>query len=132
MTVNYRSLIVLIASCVLLSSCGAIRGDRVVAGLNTEAEVATTHDLIPVRGPSNAVTVSNIGQGEAFAFSATELFSRNAVLGEDLVREQPTIITFVVAQCPVCVAEGLELAGSAANNPEITYVLVHSGGTADA
>lgn len=132
MSLNYRTLIALVVSCLLLSSCGAIRGERVVAGLDTEAEVATTENLLPVRGPSNAVTVSNVGQSEAFAFSATELFSRNAVVGTDLVNDQPTIITFVVPQCPVCVAEGLELAESAANNPEITYVLVHSGGTADA
>ena len=40
-------------------------------------------------------------------------------------------MTFVVPQCPVCISEAPKLANSAADNSEITYVIVHSGGTAD-
>lgn len=121
-----------IALCVLLSGCGDLRGERVVSGAATQNVLAEQRSE-PVRAAAPAaIEVSNAANSDAFAFSATELFSRDFTMGNNLVANGPVVITFVVPQCAVCVAEGPELAASAANNPDVTYVFVHSGGTSEA
>ena len=124
-------IVLLLTTCVLLSSCGGIRGERVVTGAGNETNIVDTRQLAPIRDLSGAVEVTNVSSTEAFAFSATDLFSRQAVRGTDLFEGGPAIITFVVPGCPVCVSEGPLLGASAANNPDVTYVFVHSGGDAD-
>ena len=118
----------------VLSACGEVRGERVVSGVTTTE--ATNQSTAVDRSESatsrpDAIPAQNVATSDAFAFSATELFSRNFSTGTSLVANGPVIITFVVPQCAVCVAEGPELAASAANNPDVTYVFVHSGGTAE-
>lgn len=66
---------------------------------------------------------------EPFVFFAEEFGTREQIDGLDLYRGRPTLITFSVPSCPVCVAEAPDIAGAAERFPDITYVMVHSQGT---
>ena len=121
----------MLAVCLLLGGCGDLRGERVVSGISKN-NVPTVQRSDLVQSRPEVIEVQSVYNSDAFAFSAIELFSRNFTTGTNLVADGPVIITFVVPQCAVCVSEGSELAASAASNPDVTYVVVHSGGTGEA
>jgi len=100
-----------------------------VTGVSTTEGEAQPSIVVPPRGA--AIEVNNTQGNQAFAFAATELATGRVINGLDLVDGGPVVITFLVPQCPVCVTAGPGLAASAAENPEINYVFVHSGGTAE-
>ncbi len=125
----------LIATALLLTSCGEIRGERIVSGAATSGDA--TDELVDdadrrATDPATpgAVEVDTVSGNDAFAFASTELSTGSAVLGLDLVEDGPVVMTFLVPQCPVCIVAGPDLAASAAANPDITYIFVHSGGSA--
>ena len=126
-------MVALLLLVLVASSCGAVRGERVESAISTQGE--PTHvvetDLLADGGTSNGTLVDEVEGNGAFTFTAVELSSRDPLLGEDLVRNGQVIVTFVVPSCPICVAEGPELARSAAANLDVTYVVVHSGGTVE-
>lgn len=124
-------LIALLVLALLTSACGAVRGERVESGMSPQAVESATETLPVQRDTGDATLVDEVEGNGAFAFTAFELSSRDPLFGEDLVRHGQTIVTFVVPSCPICVAEGPELARSASQNPDVTYVVVHSGGTAE-
>ena len=125
-------LIALLLLTLIASACGAVRGERVEVGMSTQGADSTTEI-----GPSaqrdfgDATLVDRVEGTGAFAFTAFELSSREPLFGQDLVSQSPVVVTFVVPSCPVCVAEGPELARSASTNPDVAYVIVHSGGTVE-
>lgn len=124
-------LIALLILMLVATGCGAVRGERVESGtapqgvddLRIEAAISTQ--------PSAASTtlVDQVEGNGAFAFTAFELATGDPLFGADLVRHGRVVVTFVVPSCPICVREGPELARSASENPDVTYVVVHSGGT---
>ena len=126
-----RTLLALFALCLALTSCAGVRGDRVISAVATDETpvVYLPENERLDRQLQREVAVSRVDELGAFAFSATDLTSRDSQLGRDLVSQGPVVMTFVVPQCPVCVSKAPEFARSAANNPEVTYVFVHSGGT---
>ncbi len=64
-------------------------------------------------------------------FTAKDAFSDDDVSGLELHSAGPMIIAFVTPTCPVCVEEGPKLATSASLNPDLQYVIAHSGGTTE-
>ena len=133
MTLQVRNLFSALALvCLAFTSCGNVRGERVTTGVRVDSANVQLQRTELGRGSTAAITVSSVTESEAFAFSAIELNSRRALVGSDLVGDGPVVITFVVPRCPICVTEGPELGASAAENPDVTFIVVHSGGTADA
>ena len=133
MLCNRRKLIgALVILCLVFTSCGDLRGERVTSGLSTGSGAVQRESAVAQWAPTDAIAVSHLAQSDAFEFSAVELTSGRALVGSDLVGDGPVVITFIVPRCPICVSEGPELGASAAGNPDITYVLVHSGGTGEA
>lgn len=125
-----RRLVVLSVCCVLMSSCGAVRGERVVSGVSTQD--AQSVEVTPVRqATGNTIEANSVSESGVFSFVSANLNGDDPISGVELVRDGPVIMTFVVPHCPVCVSEAPRLAQSAVENPNITYVMVHSGGTAD-
>lgn len=112
----------------LLSGCAEIRGERQTQGIPTET---TAVDIVDEADEeSSATLISTVADDDSlFAFTGIELYGRSGVDGVELVQEVPMIMTFVVPSCSVCVLEGPEIAASAAANPDITYVVVHSAGS---
>jgi len=97
-----------------VSGCSDIKGERTSAGNSPENELSMVD--------------SSPADSEVFNFEAPELYSGSAYLGSDLYQNSPSLVTFVVPSCPICVEEGPKLANAAENNPDINYVLVHSFG----
>lgn len=132
---SHQSGIAVLAVLLLLTTgCGAIRGERVISGVSSEpGEVALADVNVPTRSELNGATyVDEVSGTGAFAFTAFELSTREPRFGQDLVAEGKVIISFVVPSCPICQVEGPEIARSAVENPDVTYVIVHSGGTVEA
>ena len=121
-----RVLSLVIMLCCVLSACGELRGERVVSG--AAADSPTTVALGSERGVNE---VRSVHGNHAFSFFATELFTGRSVSGAELVADGPVVMSFLVPQCSVCVAAAPDLAVSAAENPDITYVFVHSGASAE-
>ena len=124
-------LIALLLLVLVATSCGAVRGERVESAMSAQGSSVTEASLPAQRGLIDATYVDQVGGNGAFAFTANELSSRAPIVGADLVRNGQVVVTFVVPSCPICVVEGPELARSAAENPDVTYVVVHSGGTVE-
>ena len=122
-------LICLLVLMFIATSCGAVRGERVEAGIAPHSDSTTETRLPAQRGLVGATYVDQVEGNAAFAFTAFELSTRDPLFGSDLVRNGHVLVTFVVPSCPICVKEGPELARSAAENPDVTYVVVQSGGT---
>lgn len=116
---------------VFMTSCGAVRGERVDVGMSTGSDSAADLNMPAQRDLVDATYVDQVEGNGAFAFTAVELATGQPLSGEELVGAGQMLMTFVVPSCPICVGEGPELARSAAENPDTTYVVVHSGGTAE-
>ncbi len=118
---------------VVSAGCAAVRGERVELFMSPQdrSDPGRETSLIAPRDSRESTYVDQVGGNGAFSFTTVELSSRDPLFGEDLVRDGQVVVTFVVPSCPICIAEGPELARSAAANPEVTYVVVHSGGTID-
>lgn len=67
---------------------------------------------------------------DAIAFEATELFSQSARSGLDLLGSGATIVTFVQPGCDFSVDQSTLLVDAAAGDIDVTYVFIHSGGSA--
>jgi len=114
----------------LLSGCAEIRGERQTQGI--PSETSAVDRVLVVDSEPSATLVSTVGDDDSlFAFTGIELYGRSGVDGLELVDQAPMIMTFVVPSCSVCVLEGPEIAASAAANPDITYVVVHSAGSVE-
>ncbi len=125
-----RRLFAMMALIGLVSGCAEIRGERQTQGIPSEPEAAEIIETSA--GEPSATLVSTIADDDSlFAFTGTELYGRSGIDGLELVAEMPLIMTFVVPSCSVCVLEGPEIAASAAANPDITYVVVHSAGSVE-
>ena len=62
----------------------------------------------------------------AFDFVASELFSGDPVDGAALFENAPTMLVFADPNCPICVADGPELAEAALEISDVNVVVVHS------
>ena len=126
-------LIALVILMLVATSCGAVRGERVESGMSPQGVDDSRIEAVisTQRSATDATLVDQVEGNGAFAFTAFELSTRDPLFGADLVRHGQVIVTFVVPSCPICVAEGPEIARSAAENPDVTYVIVHSGGTVE-
>ena len=124
-------LIALVLLMFVATSCGAVRGERVASGVPSDNDSTTKAELLAERGLSDATYVDQVEGNGAFAFTGFELSTREPVFGPELVKDGQTVITFVVPSCPVCAVEGPEIAQSASENADVTYVVVHSGGTTE-
>ena len=123
-------LIALVLLLFVATSCGAVRGERVESGMSP-SDVATENSISAQRGLVDATYVDQVEGNGAFAFTAFEMSTRDPLFGADLVRDGQVVVTFVVPSCPVCIEEGPQLARSAAENPDVTFVVVHSGGSVE-
>ena len=128
-----HELIALVILMLVATSCGAVRGERVESGMSPQGVDDSRIEAVisTQRSATDATLVDQVEGNGAFAFTAFELSTRDPLFGADLVRHGQVIVTFVVPSCPICVAEGPEIARSAAENPDVTYVIVHSGGTVE-
>ena len=124
-------LIALLLLVLISTSCGAVRGERVELGVSPQSDSGVETEVPTHPGLVDATYVDQVEGNGAFAFTAFELSTRNPLFGSDLVRNGQVVVTFVVPSCPICIAEGPEIARSAAENPDITYLVVHSGGTVE-
>ena len=126
-------LIALLILMLVATGCGAVRGERVESGTAPQGVDDSRIEAAISAQPSAASTtlVDQVEGNGAFAFTAFELATGDPLFGADLVRHGRVVVTFVVPSCPICVAEGPELARSAAANLDVTYVVVHSGGTVE-
>ena len=124
-------LIALLLLVLISTSCGAVRGERVELGVSPQSDSRVETEVPTQPGLVDATYVDQVEGNGAFAFTAFELSTRNPLFGSDLVRNGQVVVTFVVPSCPICIAEGPEIARSAAENPDITYLVVHSGGTVE-
>ena len=124
-------LIALLILMLVATGCGAVRGERVESGTARQGVDDSRIEAAISAQPSAASTtlVDQVEGNGAFAFTAFELATGDPLFGADLVRHGRVVVTFVVPSCPICVREGPELARSASENPDVTYVVVHSGGT---
>ena len=123
-------LIALVLLLFVATSCGAVRGERVESGMSP-SDVATENSISVQRGLVDATYVDQVEGNGAFAFTAFEMSTRDPLFGADLVRDGQVVVTFVVPSCPVCIEVGPQLARSAAENPDVTFVVVHSGGSVE-
>ncbi len=121
-----RVLALIILLCCVLSACGELRGERVVSGATADSSISVTPG-----GVRDTNEVRSVHGNHAFSFFATELFTGRSVSGAELVADGPVVMSFLVPQCSVCIAAGPDLVTSAMENPDITYVMVHSGGSTE-
>ncbi len=113
------------------TGCSAVRGELVETGM-TSAEASATSPLVDLEPEANEDGIIEIGSlaiSEPFAFTAPEIFSGAVVSGTELYYNSPMIVTFVSPTCAVCIVEGPEIAQSAEDNPEVTFLVIHSGDT---
>ncbi|MEM7092349.1 MAG: TlpA disulfide reductase family protein [Actinomycetota bacterium] len=103
-----------------------------------EGDNATSIDLTPTDPAADAdpyadlaatVVSGDVPAPEPFEFFAQELYTAEAVSGRALYNSGPVLMTFSVPSCPICVEEAPDIAAVAANNPGITFVIVHSRGS---
>lgn len=90
-----------------------------------ETIVAPQSELAQVMVPSDRAVST------PFEFTVSELGTGQEIDGLTLLANGPIIMAFVTPWCPVCVAEGPELALAAGANEDVMFAMVHSGGTAD-
>ena len=124
-------LIALLLVVLVATSCGAVRGERVESATSAPSDSPIEAGIPAQRGLVDATYVDQVEGNAAFAFTANELSTGDPLFGSDLVRNGQVVITFVVPSCPICIREGSEIARSAAENPDVTYLVVHSGGTVE-
>lgn len=131
----------------LLPACTESRvqvdtGAPLIESISDETDDRTTTSIGLVAGGSESapaalayadedrITVPSTDPAiEPFVFFANELGTGEEIDGLDLYRGRPTLITFSVPSCPVCIAEAPMIAGAAEKYPDITFVLVHSQGS---
>ena len=118
---------VLAISMVVLSSCSVLRGDMVESGFDG----GDTREVVvqDVEQLDSTVALGDNPAAAAFDFQVIDLLDKATVQGSDLYANRSTIMTFVVPGCPVCVVEAPKIAAAAARHPEISYVMVHTGGS---
>ncbi|MFT7598243.1 MAG: hypothetical protein ACI8TP_001164 [Acidimicrobiales bacterium] len=68
---------------------------------------------------------------EAFDFIAPELFSGAPLVGAEIYRSGSALVTFVSPGCVVSVQDGPAYARVADANPLVTFLFVHTDGSAD-
>lgn len=125
------------------SACGSVRGERATVDF-PEPEVqfvddADTADAADAAGAATAaeqvaaedrpvieVDTDDVGSGP-FAFSATEFETGDTINGIDLYDRGLVLMGFSLPSCPVCHTEAPKTRAAALLNPDITYVVVHSG-----
>lgn len=130
------------AASLVLSGCGSLRGERVMtsadgATVERPAVVPTT-EPVPVDSVADvarpAAPVIEVSDGASiptmFEFTST-LVDGGTITGADLIGAGPVVMTFVQPTCPISKEEAPKLAESARLNPDITYVVIHSGGSLD-
>ncbi len=127
-TMQRIMIVAILAISLVTTSCATVRGERVESGVATQEEAITPAVLPLARPVGNAIAVNNVQQAGAFSFLSTALESRMAISGMELVADGPVVMTFVVPHCPICISEAPTIAHSAAENQDVTYVIVHSGG----
>ncbi len=135
------ALAVVTASTVAAAGCGGVRGELVETGFTDIdgdglLELAFIEE-IEFNNPFSDYDVVEVDattpNPELFDFSATDVATGEPVMGTELVAdadqgEGAMVIGFFTPSCPVCVDEGPKFTTSAELNPDVTYVMVHSGG----
>ncbi len=135
------ALAVATVSTVVAAGCGGVRGELVETGFTDIdgdgiLELAFTEEIgfdNPFADYDVVEVDADTATPEMFDFSATDAVTGEPVSGADLRRAAQDsggamIMGFFTPTCPVCVDEGPKLATSADLNPDVTYVMVHSGG----
>ncbi len=128
MNTSTRTLILLTALALGLSSCATLRGETADAADETQR----AQQLAMRDGEAKTIAANDTAQAaEAFNFAGKELFSGATISGADLQASGPVIMTFVSPDCDISVEEGAELAAAAELEEDITYVFVHGEGTTE-
>lgn len=112
---------VLAVGMLLATGCTGARGELLESGVepgSTEVELLFADD-----DGDGAETDADL-----FGFTAPDLTSGYPVVGAELYENAPTIVTFVVPSCPVCVTEAPKLSAAAEAHPEVNFLFVHSFG----
>lgn len=129
MASNIKTIATTLVLIVVLTGCAQVRGERELTGVTTQQNTPT-QDAITQDATAQTPVVGSVSEAPVFDFTATELFGQSQIDGTQL-SDGPTILTFVVPDCVVCVSESQEIANSAFDNPDITYVVVHTAGATD-
>lgn len=117
------------------TACGSVRGERTIVDApepelqfvdDAEAEAANAETLAVEDRPVIEVASDDVGIGP-FAFTATEFETNEAISGIDLYDSGLVLMGFSLPSCPVCHTEAPKIRAAALLNPDITYVVVHSG-----
>lgn len=133
-TLPIRITVLLGALAVTTTACGSIRGERTVVDV-PEPEVQFVDDIdADTADPAAAVedrpvievASDDVGIGP-FAFTATEFETGDPVSGIALFEQGLVLMEFSLPSCPVCHTEAPKIRSSALLNPDVTYVVVHSG-----
>ncbi len=123
----------------VLSGCGSIRGERaMVDGSGAVVEVPLVSEPLTPAGTDGASALvapvvevpEDVAVPAAFQFTAT-LVDGGSIAGDELTADAPVLMTFVQPTCPISHEEAPKIAAAARLHPEITYVIVHSGGSVD-
>ncbi len=125
-----------VAALAVLAGCGVSRGDPVESNFAradvVELAFTETVEAEDIEDPLKDYEVVEVRLDEptlgVFDFDARDAFTDEQVQGVDLFTEEPMIIAFVTPTCPICVDEAPKLANSASLNPDISFVVIHSGG----
>ncbi len=129
-----RATILLSALALATTACGSIRGERTAVDVpepdvqfvdDVDADTADSAAAVEDR-PVIEVASNDVGIGP-FAFTATEFETGDPVNGIDLFEQGLVLMEFSLPSCPVCHTEAPKIRASALLNPDVTYVIVHSG-----
>lgn len=117
------------------AACGSLRGERTTIDV-PEPEVQFVEDIdagddaetvaAPDERPVIDVETDDSGVGP-FAFVAAEFETGETINGTDLHDSGLVLMGFSLPSCPVCHTEAPKIRAAALLNPDITYVVVHSG-----
>ncbi len=111
----------------VVAGCGARASESSPPTTDKPAELSFVDDDPNDRFPDATRISADETALPAFKFTTTELETGAEVSGNFLFEQSPMIMTFVTPTCVVCVAESHELIVAADANPDITYVMVHTG-----
>lgn len=136
-----RATVLLSVLVLATTACGSIRGERTTVDVPEpevrfvdEVETSTaTADTEPAAAaaedrPVIEVASDDVGIGP-FAFTAAEFETGDPISGIDLFEQGLVLMEFSLPSCPVCHTEAPKIRASALLNPDVTYVVVHSGGS---
>ena len=121
------------------TACGSIRGEAAAAPepltevrfVEPDAEdIASEAQRAAIAEGRPVVEIAEDDSSSGpFAFTAGEFETGEIISGTELYDRGLVLLEFSLPSCPVCHTEAPKILSSARLNPDVTYVIVHSGST---